>query len=59
MNPVFREAAGFVQNAWVMGLMTTLFLVCFIGWAWWAYAEHNREEFEDAAMLPLTTGDEA
>jgi cbb3-type cytochrome oxidase subunit 3 len=59
MNPVFREAAGFVQNAWIMGLTTALFLACFVGWTWWAYAKHNRHKFEDAAMLPFTTGDDA
>jgi cbb3-type cytochrome oxidase subunit 3 len=59
MNPVFREASGFVQNSWIMGLTTALFLLCFMGWSWWAYAKHNRQKFEDAAMLPLTTGDDA
>jgi cbb3-type cytochrome oxidase subunit 3 len=59
MNPVFREASGFVQHVWVMSAMTVLFLVCFVGWTWWAYAKHNRQKFEDAAMLPLTTGDDA
>jgi cbb3-type cytochrome oxidase subunit 3 len=59
MNPVFREAAGFVDHGWIMGAMTVLFFACFIGWSWWAYAKHNRQKFEDAALLPLTTGDDA
>lgn len=59
MNPVFREASAYVHNGWIMGLMTVLFLVFFAGWTWWAYAKQNRQKFEEAAMLPITTGDEA
>ncbi len=59
MNAVYRDAAAYVQHAWLMGVMTALFLACFIGWTAWAYARHNRERFEDAARLPLTTGDDA
>jgi cbb3-type cytochrome oxidase subunit 3 len=59
MNPVYRDAAVYVQHAWIMGAMTVLFIVCFIGWTWWAYARHNRARFEEAARLPLTTGDDA
>jgi cytochrome c oxidase cbb3-type subunit IV len=59
MNPLFREAAGYVHGGWLMGVMTALFLGCFIGWAAWAYAKGNRRRFEDAALLPFTTGDDA
>ncbi|HSK19165.1 MAG TPA: CcoQ/FixQ family Cbb3-type cytochrome c oxidase assembly chaperone [Longimicrobiales bacterium] len=59
MNPVYRDAAGYVQNAWIMGAMTVLFVACFVGWTWWAYKGSNRARFEDAARLPLTTGDDA
>ena len=59
MNPVFRDAAPHVEYAWIMGVMTVLFIVCFVGWTWWAYSKHNRRRFEDAARLPLSTGDEA
>jgi cbb3-type cytochrome oxidase subunit 3 len=59
MNPVFREAAGHVEHGWIMGLMTLLFFACFIGWTWWAYAKGNRQAMNDAARLPLTTGDDA
>jgi cbb3-type cytochrome oxidase subunit 3 len=58
MNPVFREASRLVDGGWIMGVMTVLFFACFVGWSWWAYARHNREMFEAAAMLPITTGDE-
>ena len=27
--------------------------VTFLGIAWWAYAGHNRERFEEAARLPF------
>ncbi|NLG63048.1 MAG: CcoQ/FixQ family Cbb3-type cytochrome c oxidase assembly chaperone [Candidatus Cloacimonetes bacterium] len=58
MNPVFRDGAAYVQHAWIMGVMTALFIVCFIGWTRWAYSKANRQKFEDAARLPLTTGEE-
>jgi cbb3-type cytochrome oxidase subunit 3 len=58
MNPVFREASTFVEHSWVMGVMTALFLACFIGWTVWAYSAKNTQKFEDAARLPLTTGDD-
>jgi len=53
MNPLFKEAALFAQHGWVMGAMTVLFLACFVGWTYWAYAGHNRENMERAARLPL------
>lgn len=59
MNPVFREAAGMAAYGWVMGVMTVVFVACFVGWTWWAYAAHNRRTMEEAAMLPLTTGEDA
>ena len=54
MNPLFREAAGFVQHAWIMGVTTILFVACFVGWTWWAYSDRNRERLEAAARLPLS-----
>jgi cbb3-type cytochrome oxidase subunit 3 len=59
MNPIYREAAVHVQGAWIMGVMTLLFIACFIGWTWWAYSAKNRARMEQASRLPLTTGDEA
>jgi cbb3-type cytochrome oxidase subunit 3 len=59
MNPVFKEAAYFVEHAWIMGATTVLFFMCFAGWSWWAFAKRNRRRFEEAALLPLTTGDDA
>ena len=57
MNTVLKEGATWVEHGWVMGVMTALFLVFFIGWTWWAYSKDNREKFEEAGRLPLTTGD--
>jgi cbb3-type cytochrome oxidase subunit 3 len=59
MNPVLREAGGYVEHAWLMGAMTVLFIACFVGWTWWAYAARNRAMMEEAALLPLTTGEDA
>ncbi len=51
MNHVL--AAAVVEYAWVMGVTTVLFMVCFAGWAWWAYSSANRERLDEAARLPL------
>lgn len=58
MNPLRQAAADAVSGGWIMGVMTVLFLAFFIGWTWWAYSRHNREAFEQAAKLPLTTAEE-
>ena len=58
MNPLFREAALLAQGGWIMGVMTVVFLACFVGWSWWAYAAHNRSRMDEAARLPFTTGEE-
>ena len=58
MNPVFREAAQSAELGWLMGAMTVLFVACFLGWTWWAYSAGNRARMDEAAALPLTTGDE-
>jgi cbb3-type cytochrome oxidase subunit 3 len=59
VNPIFREAAATAQLGWLMGAMTVVFFVCFAGWAWWAYSSANRKHMDEAALLPLTLGDEA
>jgi cbb3-type cytochrome oxidase subunit 3 len=53
MNPVLKAAAESVQFAWVMGLMTILFLVVFLGWALWAWQPANRDRMQRAAAMPL------
>jgi cbb3-type cytochrome oxidase subunit 3 len=58
VNPLRSEAALYVEYAWVMGVMTALFLLCFVGWIWWAWADGNRGRIEAAARMPLAEDDE-
>lgn len=37
----------------VLGLITLLFLVIFIGIVLWAYSGRRRKDFDEAARLPL------
>lgn len=39
------------------GSLTALFLACFVGWAWWAYAPANRARHEAASRIPLDGGE--
>ena len=54
MNHVLHEAAETARLGWIMGVMTVLFLTCFLGWIWWAYRPGNRARMEEDARLPLT-----
>jgi cytochrome c oxidase cbb3-type subunit 4 len=38
----------------IQGIITLVFMVCFLGVAVWAYSRRNRARFDDAAQLPLT-----
>jgi len=58
VNPIFREGAELARYGWLMGATTVLFLTCFIGWTWWAYARVNRSRMDEAALMPLTVEDE-
>ncbi len=53
MNHVLNQGAGTVEHAWIMGLVTIVFLVVFVGLIWWTYARRNRARMEQAARLPL------
>ena len=57
MNPAFQQAAQTARLGWLMGVMTIVFIACFVGWAWWAYSTKNRQAMTEASMLPFTTGD--
>ena len=59
MNPLLREAAGSVQHAWVLSVMTVLFLVLFIAWVWWAWAPGRKAAMDEYARMPLDDGGEA
>lgn len=37
----------------LLGLITLLFLVIFLGIVVWAYSGRRREDFDEAARLPL------
>lgn len=56
MNPLIREAAGSVQMGWLLGAMTIVFLVAFLGWVWWAYAPSRRDLMRTYASLPFDEG---
>jgi cbb3-type cytochrome oxidase subunit 3 len=56
MNPAFRAAAETVRLGWIMGVMTALFLVCFLGWTWWAFARRTKAMMDEASRMPLSDG---
>lgn len=53
MNPVLAQASGIAEHAWLMGVVTIVFMAFFAAVTWWAYARRNRARFEQAARLPL------
>jgi cbb3-type cytochrome oxidase subunit 3 len=53
VNPLIREAAASVEMGWLLGLMTVLFFVAFLGWTWWAYAPSRRELMEEYGNIPF------
>ncbi|MDH5589476.1 MAG: cbb3-type cytochrome c oxidase subunit 3 [Gemmatimonadota bacterium] len=58
MNPLLREAAASVQFGWLMGVMTLVFIACFLAWVWYAYTPKHRQMMEEAARLPFMDGGE-
>lgn len=56
MNTVTRAAAETVQLGWMLGVMTVVFLVFFVGWTVWAYSPKRREEMEEASRMPFMDG---
>ncbi|MFZ5625347.1 MAG: cbb3-type cytochrome oxidase subunit 3 [Gemmatimonadota bacterium] len=56
MNPLLREAADSVRYGWVLGIMTVVFLGCFVAWVWWTCTPRNRQRLEEAARLPFSDG---
>jgi cbb3-type cytochrome oxidase subunit 3 len=53
MNPVLKAAAESAQLGWVMGVMTVLFLIVFLGWTIWAWHPANRSRMKQLAAMPL------
>jgi len=35
-----------------------LFMVCFLGWTWWAFRAKNRDRMAQDAQLPFMDGGE-
>lgn len=58
MNPVIAGAAASVSMGWLAGLMTIVFLACFLGWVWYAYNPQRRELMDEAARIPFLDGGE-
>lgn len=56
MNPVVKMAAESVQLGWLLGLMTLVFLVVFLGWAWWAFAPSRKTRMEEYGRIPFDEG---
>jgi len=56
MNPAFKAAAETAQLGWIMGVMTALVLVGFVGWTWWAFARRNKALMDEAGRMPLSDG---
>jgi cbb3-type cytochrome oxidase subunit 3 len=56
MNPAFKAAAETAQLGWAMGVVTAVFIVCFVGWTWWAYARRNKAFMEEAGRMPFSDG---
>ena len=38
----------------IMGILTAVLIVLFLGIVGWAYSSRRRDDFADAARLPLT-----
>jgi cbb3-type cytochrome oxidase subunit 3 len=53
MNPLFNQAEATVQGGLLLGVMTAVFLLFFIGWALWAYDPNRRDEMDEAAQMPF------
>jgi cbb3-type cytochrome oxidase subunit 3 len=59
MNPLLTEAAEGVRLAWILGIMTVLFLGSFVFWIWWAWTGRNKARMEADRRLPFNDGGES
>ncbi len=59
MNTLLKEAAASVQMGWLLGAMTVVFFVSFVGWIWYAYHPRNRAMMEEISMMPFEDGGDA
>jgi len=56
MNTLTRAASEGVEMGWLLGVMTVVFLVFFVGWVVWAYSPKRKEQLEEAGRLPFMDG---
>ena len=63
MNTLLKAASNSVELGWLLGFMTAVFMLFFIGWTWWAYSPKNRQKMDRYARIPfdgdLPEGDES
>ncbi|HSM06127.1 MAG TPA: CcoQ/FixQ family Cbb3-type cytochrome c oxidase assembly chaperone [Longimicrobiales bacterium] len=59
MNPLYNQAADTVLGGWLMGIMTGVFLLFFVGWTVWAYHPGRKDDMHRASMMPFEEGDES
>jgi cbb3-type cytochrome oxidase subunit 3 len=59
MNPLLKEAAASVTQAWLLGLTTVFFFAAFLFWIWWAWTGRNQARWEADRHLPLNDGGES
>jgi cbb3-type cytochrome oxidase subunit 3 len=53
MNSVLQEISATASGGWLMGIMTAVFAMFFVGWAIWAWWPGNKEAMRTMARLPL------
>lgn len=56
MNPIFQAAGETARLGWLMGILTVLFLICFVGWTWWTYSSRNKALMERMSRMPIGDG---
>ena len=56
---VRHQIAELVAGGEVLGVMTALFLLAFIGWTVWAYRPANRDAMERYGRIPFDGDDDA
>jgi len=42
-----------VDQGTLQGIATILAMVAFLGVCWWAYSNHKKRDFDEAAQLPF------
>ena len=42
-----------MEMNWFRGLMTVIWMLMFLGIAWWAYSPKQKKRFDEAARLAL------